>query len=580
MTGPALTAAVGGARRAARSRSPQLRMMAGLARIEAVLMVRSVLVLSGLVAGILLIGSSYWPGQVQPLWWEADWRIGAGLLVIAMTVLARAQLAAGRAHRDRMTDLYASFPASASTRTIAQLAGLAGAVPASLLLIGAGALTVQLEHPIGSPAIMVLAAGLVLVIAAGAAGIAIGTRFPHPLAGLFGALALFLPTATGHLIPGGVIWLIPWQLYDDQLGWLPGPLTGYPPAGAHALLLGGVAVLAAIVALVLTVRRRWARGWLAAAGVVAVAVICVAAAVQLAPVPTTQLNHLVAEMSDPGSAQQCSTVNGARYCLYPGFGRDRSMLEAPVNQVLALLPERPGQQLTVQQVLWTDFADDLAGDSLTRGHSAQQIAQWQAQTRYAPGADVATAKIYLAVGEWPAFGGSVADADFSVAMGVAQWAVGLPLTSQSIPCTPVNQAREAIAIWLTIEATHPSAGELQQGLGGPGIGYPSADVDGSVIPEWVYPGLGAGGVKSSGPFALTAVGYLLAKEMTSLPERRVSQVLKADWATWVNWHTTDTQLAAALGIPVPIVTAPAGPKQGGRMLAPVGSLPQSSVCTA
>ena len=53
------------------------------------------------------------------------------------------------------------------------------------------------------------------------------------LAGLFGALALFLPTATGHLIPGGVIWLIPWQLYDDQLGWLPGPLTGYPSAGTR-----------------------------------------------------------------------------------------------------------------------------------------------------------------------------------------------------------------------------------------------------------------------------------------------------------------------------------------------------------
>ena len=282
------------------------------------------------------------------------------------------------------------------------------------------------------------------------------------------------------------------------------------------------------MAVVLTVRRRWARGWLAAVGAVAVAVICVAAAVQLAPVPTSQLNHLVAEMSDPGSAQQCSTVNQERYCLYPGFGRDLSLLEPPVNKVLALLPERPAQQLTVQQVLWTDFAHDLAGDSLTRGHSARQIARWQAQTRYAPGSDVAAAKVYLAVGEWPAFGGPVADADFNVAMGVAQWAVGIPLTSQSIPCTPLNQAREAIAIWLAIEATHPSAGELQQGLGGPGIGYPSADVDGTVVPEWIYPGLGAGGVKTSGPFALTAVGYLLAKEMTSLPEH-IPPIASSPW---------------------------------------------------
>ena len=80
----------------------------------------------------------------------------------------------------------------------------------------------------------VLAGGLLLVIAAGAAGIAIGTRFPHPLAGVLGALALFMTAATTHLASGAGIWLLPSAILQNQLGGLPGPLAGYPPAGAHA----------------------------------------------------------------------------------------------------------------------------------------------------------------------------------------------------------------------------------------------------------------------------------------------------------------------------------------------------------
>jgi hypothetical protein len=110
-----------------------------------------------------------------------------------------------------MADLYASFPATAGTRTFAQLAGLVGAAPASLLLIGAAVAAVQVRGAIGAPSGPVLAGGLLLVIAAGAAGIAIGTRFPHPLAGVLGALVLFLSSGTSHTATGSGIWLLPWE---------------------------------------------------------------------------------------------------------------------------------------------------------------------------------------------------------------------------------------------------------------------------------------------------------------------------------------------------------------------------------
>ena len=384
--GPALSGAAtapaghgDGARIPARSTAPRLRTVLGLARVEASLLVRSPLVLAGVLAG----GAVVWAisGTAEPLWWNAAWRIGFGQLILAMAVLVAAQLAAGRSRRDGLADLYASFPATAGTRTVAHLAGLAGAAPASLLLTGAAAAVVQVRGAIGAPSITVLAGGLLLVIAAGAAGIAIGTRFPHPLAGVLGALVLLLSSGTSHLGSGGGIWLLPWEWTQDELGSLPGPLAGYPPAGAHVLELAGLAVLAGIVALTVTAGRARARAGLATAGILAVAVTCLAGALQLRPIPTAELNHLVGEAADPASVQHCTTASHVRYCLYPGFGRDLASVEAPVNGVLAHLPARPGQPLTLRQVL----SPYLLDPTLTHGHPKRQVSQWQAQMRRAPG---------------------------------------------------------------------------------------------------------------------------------------------------------------------------------------------------
>ena len=111
----AMTAAEGGPRSVAlppqprqitatRHASPRGRRLPGcgrcfaLARVEAFLLVRSLLVLAGLLAG----GAVVWVlfGPAEPLWWNAAWQIGFGQLVLGMAVLVAAQLAAGRARRD------------------------------------------------------------------------------------------------------------------------------------------------------------------------------------------------------------------------------------------------------------------------------------------------------------------------------------------------------------------------------------------------------------------------------------------------------------------------------------------------
>jgi hypothetical protein len=454
-----------------------------------------------------------------------------------------------------MADLYASFPATAGTRTLGQLAGLAGAVPASLILIGAAVATVEMFGAIGAPSFIVLAGGLLLVVTCGAAGIAIGTRFAHPMAGMLGALALLLSSGTTHLTSGGRIWLVPWEGLQDDLNSLPGPLAGYPPAGAHVVELAAIAILAGIIALAVTVGRVRARAWLAAAGILAVGVVCLAGAVQLRPISTAGLNRLVAESASPASVQRCTTSNQVRYCLYPGFGSLMPSLEAPVNGVLAHVPARPDHGLTLSQVGITSL-----DTTLTHGHPAQQVSRWNAELQRAPAITRPAAAIYVPVSAWPAFGGQLADAHFNVALATADWAVHMPLTAisrTSQPCVPFDQAREAISIWLAILATHPRVGELQAGLPDAHF-FHAAQVRNAAVPTWIYPGQNAGQVDQfgSGPPVNTEAGYLLAKAMTNLPEQKVAAVLGNGWARWINWHTTDVQLAAALGIRMPRVYVP------------------------
>jgi hypothetical protein len=524
---------------AVRAPAAQLHAVLSLARIEAFLLARSTLVLAGLVAGGAFAGYEILRSG-EPLWWNTAWQIGCGQLILAMAVLISAHLAAGRARRDGMADLYASFPSTVGTRTLAHLAGLTGAALPSLILIGAAAAVAGLDGAVGSPSPATLAAGVLLVIAAGAVGVAIATRFSHPMAGIIAALVLLLiPFSQSNSFSSAVIWLYPWML-PDQLGYFPSPVPGYPPAGAHAVVLAGIAVLAGVVALTVTAQRARQRAGLASAGVLTVAVICVAEVVQLQPIPTADVSHLVSEVADPPAVQHCTTHRNVEYCLYPGFGVQLSALETPIDAVLAHVPVLPTRRLTIAQ-LATIFLSDGA---LTDGHSKQQLSVWSTQLGRPPRMP-ATASPALTiddyVGRWPT-GANLTAARFTLALGAAEWAVNLPPSGPRF-CQPLNQAREAIAIWLAIQATQVSPAQVQGGR------------------VFIGSAPGQAGGPGSGPFSqlaplLSTTGDLLGEAMARLPQAKVDHVLRASWSTWLNWHTTEAHLAAALGIQVP--PAPVG----------------------
>jgi hypothetical protein len=546
-----------------------------LARTEAALLARSILVLAGLlVSGILVWMVTY---RGRPLWWNAGWVIGYGQTVISLTVLIAAQLATTRARRDGLAELYDSFPSTTARRTVAHLIGLLGAAPACLVLIGAATGVFELRGAVGTPDLAVLTGGVMLVLAGGAIGVAIGSRFRHPLAGVLGAFVWFIPFSQSNRFNSAIMWLFPW-VKPPQLNQLPGPLPGYPPALAHTVELAAIAALAGFVALAITATARRPRVGLLGAAAAALAAIVVTCAVQLQPIPTRDLDHLVTEGANTGPAQHCTTLDAhaasVRYCLYPGFGSRVASLQGPVTGVLAQIPGQRARALTISQTSGLTLDDP----TVTHGHSPQQVAAWRTQLQNAPVNLPSSSAIYVNLATWPAQG--QADVRFDLALAAADWAVGLPINPgartslQSNQCIPLNQARDAIAIWLASQATHAKLAQLQNTTHSVS-GYMPVQVDGVTVLAWVYPG-GNATVVSLGAQP-TATGYLLATAMAKLPPQRVATVLTNSWDTWTSGHATDTQLADALGITMPTVPGLIGPR--GHAITPTPSpIPSQPQC--
>jgi hypothetical protein len=546
------------------------RAIVSLARIEALQLVRNSVVLGGLVAGGVVIW--VFIHHSQPLWWNGDWQIGYGQVILSLTVLVAAQLATARSRRDGLAELYQSFPSSSGRRTLAHLIGVIGAVPASLVLIGAATAVFERRDVIGTPNLAVLISGILLVLAAGAIGVAIGTRSSHPLAGVLGAFVWFVPFTQSNRFSSAIVWLFPW-VKPDQLNALPGPLAGYPPTTAHALELAAITVLAAFVALAMASAVRRQRVGLIAASVAAIAAIVATCVLQLQPIRTADLDHVVVQVANTGATQHCTTTNTVRYCLFPGFSSLLPSLHGPVNGVLARVPADAAQPLTISQASSLSLQDG----SLIHGQSRQQVDSWQNQLRDAPVNQPSSTAVYVDLGSWPAKGHQ-ADAAFDLALGTAEWAVDLPpdvgggMQGPSYPqCVPLNQAREAIAIWLAAQATQLPSAQFD------GHFRTFSFVQNTAVNTWSYPGESDGFLASLGPQP-TAAGYLLAQAMMKLPNQHVAAVLAADWHTWISPHATDTQLARALGITMPAgPPAPIGPF-GQPLTPPSGGPPPEPVC--
>lgn len=586
------------------------RVLISLGRVEAARLGRHPAVLASL-AGAVGLFAVQTTGSV-PRWWVDDVVIGTALLLVGVAALVAGHLATSRPDRDGMAGLYDSFPTSAPRRTAAHLVALSAPVVLSGLLVALAVVWLDARGAIGAPRAGVFGGGLAVVAFLGALGVALGRWAPQAWAGLAAAavvglveLDLVVPSFDAPLRLGRAIdWLLPWhQPYVS--GELPGPLPGLPPAGAHLVELVGLGVLVGLGALL----RSKPRGRsLFAAGTAA---CLVAAAVGWAgwsetrPVPLAELEGVVAMATHPAVHERCRDRGGVSYCAYPAYLPWITLWSAPVDGVLAHLPHRPARHLVVRQVVDSAFlcspslvgtgqAASCAGSAPTsaRGREIAGLAARLTAFQTALGTDPAlvagSARPPVYVGLNWGQGATLGPTQLSLALDTAYWALGLPTTgqvvhaqggTQQVSCLPVGQAREAVALWLAASATPETRAALLSEVSNAAFvgSSPYGNGRSSVTTLSIGSGLDA-----VGSLQTTGRATLLADAMAGLPSRRVEVVLAAHWSAWTNWRTSDSSLAAALGLRLP--PAPPTPSlappgvTGANQITQGAGPPPSSIC--
>lgn len=142
-------------------------------------------------------------------------------------------------------------------------------------------------------------------------GVALGRWAPQAWAGLFAGavvglveLDLVVPSFDAPLrLSRAIDWLLPWH-EPVVLAWLPGPIPGLPPAGAHLVELVGLGVLVGLGALLASKMR--GRSLVAAA----TAACLVSAAVgwscwsETRPISLGELDGLVAMATQPAAHER------------------------------------------------------------------------------------------------------------------------------------------------------------------------------------------------------------------------------------------------------------------------------------
>ena len=378
-------------------------------------------------------------------------------------------------------------------------------------------------------------------------------------------------------MPPATAWFFPWT-QPVLSGYLPGPIATIPPA-AH---LGWLAALTGVAACAGLCRAGWRTGWFpgsrAGSRSAALALAaCVAAAGwggwALGHPPTASATAgLASAITHPAQVEQCVTRQGVRYCAYPGFGPDVARWANVVNGVLGLLPAPPATRLTVRQVVDGSVFQTGPGESFdpaAQGQPGQtlnlpkDVGSFVAEEGTDPALVTGSSypPVYVDL-DWSE-GNIASECTLGLAEQAAWWVAGLPTTQRIVnyatpaetdvlrsSCLPVDQAREAIAIWLAVSATPGSraaylSGEAELGrLEVPDIALRTAA-------GWVASWTGSWTAGYRANLQATAQGGALADAMLGLPRQRVEAALASDWPGWLRATATDRQLAAALGIPLP-----------------------------
>jgi hypothetical protein len=513
------------------------RVALALAAGEAKRIVRSVAFLLFLPLSVLALLAAT---EGETRWRQMSIGVAEGLVPLGWCLIALTNLAVlrdRRHHVDTMTD---TMPSSLTARTGGHLLGGLVGVPVSAALLVTFAIIKEMRADLnGSPDLLELAVGLLIVAGAAAVGVAVGRWLPWAL---FSVAAIVATVPIAGILGSGMN-----SGRARFLGFVANASSELPGLDVRPRVLHLVWLLAwiGIVATIALARHsRGPRVWGAAALLV---VVAIAAGVgQVMDISDEKAADRADLLNRPDAHQACETVDGVTYCAYPDTEENMGLWQATVAAVRGHVPESTARQdlIVSQRVPWVtgnsncgpsetlDMIDATISDRVSVSDA------WPADGAVHPG---------LADEQGPCGGTNYSGLFTAVQLGA--WSVGLPPAQwgQGETCRADGQARSVIALWLGAAGGGNLSSYIEDLTVGPDGRVEISDWDGQ--PTW--------GVDWH-PGDLDA-----AATIASLPSPRVEQVVSTHWVELIDPATPTARLFELLELPgpttidVPLDTCPA-----------------------
>lgn len=500
-------------------------------------MLRHPLFVLGAIASIGLFGFFTW--DAAPALQLDAIEMGACLLPMAAVTLLVANLAVLRSHRHGTDELYDGLATTRAGRTAGHLLSVGWPAGFALALVAVETVYLLFLGSVGTPSPFELLTGPASVAVLGVIGVAVGTWWPSVLLGPVSLVAIggAWLWAIGHRNDGTLdhhTWLTPW------VPALVNPELLIRPAAAHVAYLLGLVVLLGLVAIAR--HDGWRRVGLGV--VLALALVVVTAVIEIRPPSPAQTARLVTLVERPAGYQTCRTIDGVRYCAYPGYAGWIPRWSRVVNATLAPVPAARRPQLQVRQTFWNTYFSDVP-----------LIVQQHLESPNVRGVPRPPADALTPGASWGR-AQSAGAFEFGLALSAAARAVGLPETSafSASPsyCNSLGESRAIVALWLAASSSPESAAALRRAAAREPYGTLQTD----------DPGIGSQTLYDVGGYAYLANGsssldwgkaeVSYALQLLDRPSAQVRQLVAAHWDELASPTTSTDEAVRILGLrPLP-----------------------------
>lgn len=437
----------------------------------------------------------------HPALQDVDRATQGGPLLVGLAVLLGAHQAVLRSRRHDTDRHLTVLVVQPWRRTAAHLLSV---VPAALLVavcVG-GQFTWEALKPgavgHGSPGELLV--GPLSVLLFGAFGVLLARVLAAPLAAplLIVLMLLFFMLGSGPSGQGRTRWLMP-SVGENSLATLPSDLIGRPAAW-HALYLAGLALSAALLAVLFSggARLRTVR----AGAAVAVALTLAGAVGQSGGVPEEITEAREQATLAPEKTQKCAERDGTTYCAFPEWG------------------PRTGD--------WAEIVDDVralaGGDAGNRPLTVRQ----RVEARYGLDGDAALTPSArpgeVTVGT--SWGGNRVP-EFAVAVA------GVLVTGEEETAGAMCDGRIVTVMWTALAGRPDPVADLRR------VRLDDSDTGSAIV------------ISRTEPLHMTTAHTELLRELLELPRDEAAAKVRAGWAELTAPKVTTQRVAQVLGLDAP-----------------------------